>query len=142
MPRTWKYRKGDVIVVNNTCDDKKLIGKIGTIKEAIQNISYDYRVEFNGEITKVMESEIDRLYFTPGNKVKYLINDEIVEVTLVDYTNQKIGIKFYDGSYAVVGLLQVQHIEAEELKPYQAFKNEDDTYAIPEWLLLEILKKG
>jgi dCMP deaminase len=111
MPRTWKYREGDVVVINDTCDEKDLVGKIGTVNEPIQQVTYDYRIIIDGVVTKVMESEIDRLYFKPKQKVKYKNNDEIVEVTKLDYPNKQVGIMFSDGAFAVVGLLDIEKTE-------------------------------
>ena len=114
MPRTYKFRIGDLVVVNEKAriDLPNTVGKIGTITEKLNNISYDYFVQFeNGNGTKFLESELDRLYYTPGQKAKHKINEEIVTVTFVDYPNKQVEVMFDNGAYAVIGMLEIEKLE-------------------------------
>lgn len=160
-----KYNVGDSVVITPLALSglPSNIGSKVTIVEQLTSGNYDYRVQFEDHsFTKVKEIELIKL--EPDDdilKLKvgdyYKINNNTVKVVKIDYLYRQVEIEYVEdnGVMEVVDVINLiekvddemeneftepKHIAEELIDTFLSqYRNSDNTYTIPEQLLLKLI---
>jgi preprotein translocase subunit YajC len=158
-----KFSHGDEVVILETKigDLKDLCGMKAMVIEVLppQNVNdYLIQVEQTKEEVRVRESEINRfdsndyLYQIKKGDTVVRKNGTEVKVSMIDYVNRQIEIKYPDDTYEVVSIdvITGKYAEGDEtveediyehilITLLGQYKNEDNTYTVPKELLVNMI---